>query len=102
MPWADWTPRAEQDIDEIAYHIAIEDGRPATAEKNIRAIRDKAELYACQPQIGQACPDLAEGLFYGRHKRWLIFYEPSNNGITVHRVIDASRDYPRLFGASGP
>ena len=97
MPLAEWTTRAVRDLEEIAFYIAVKDGRPATAEVIVREIKEGAEFYSKQPTLGQARPDLVEGLLCGRHKRWLIFYETSASGIVVHRVVDGSRDYPRLF-----
>lgn len=98
MPSAEWTTRALLDAEEIAFYIAVEDGRPAIAEQILRELRDKAELFAQQPELGELRPDLDADLRCRPHKRWLLFYEPSDTGITVHRVIDGSRDYPRLFG----
>jgi toxin ParE1/3/4 len=97
MSHAKWTSRAVRDIEDIAFFIAVNDGRPDTAKQIVVELKERAEFYAKQPSLGQARPDLVEGIFCGRHKRWLIFYEPSRNGIIVHRVIDGSRDYPRLF-----
>lgn len=97
MPKAEWTPQAESDLEGIVYYIAVHDRRPETAEKNAREIRDKCEQYAQHPQLGMKRDDLDEGLFLFRHKRWLIFYEPSDEGIRVLHVVDGSRDYPRLF-----
>jgi len=99
MHRAEWTPRALVDVEEIAYYITVEGGRPPTAERFLDGIRKKAEQFAQQPNLGEPRPDLAPGLRCRPYKRWLIFYEPSQAGITVHRVIDGSRDYPRLFGA---
>ena len=97
MPRATWTPQAVADIEDIAYYIAVTDGRPAIAEKIVREIHEKADFYAEQPLLAQARPDLAEGLRCARHKPWLIFFEPCDDGIVVHRVIDGRRDYPLLF-----
>ncbi|MCE9556999.1 MAG: type II toxin-antitoxin system RelE/ParE family toxin [Planctomycetes bacterium] len=71
---------------------------PVIAEQILRELKDKAEQFAQQPELGEPRPDLHACLRCRPHKRWLVFYEPSATGITVHRVIDGSRDYPRLFG----
>ena len=97
MPRATWTPQAVADIEDIAYYIAVTDGRPTIAEKIVREIREKADFCARQPLLARARPDLAEGLRCARYKPWLIFSEPYDDGIIVHRVIDGRRDYPLLF-----
>ena len=98
MSRAEWTPDAKRDIDEIAYYIAIKDGRPQVARKNIEAIIAKAAAFADMPEAGQTHQALPKGSRYRRHKRWAIVYEQRDFGIVVTRVVDCSRDFPRLFG----
>jgi plasmid stabilization system protein ParE len=31
------------------------------------------------------------------HKRWVIIFRPAPDGIEIMRVLDGSRDFPRLF-----
>jgi plasmid stabilization system protein ParE len=97
MACAEWTPTAEDKLTEIAYWIAVEDERPLTARKIVEEIQHKAEVYAATPGIGQRHPDLPEGWFYFRHKRGIVLYQPRDDGIDVLRVVDAARDFPRLF-----
>ena len=91
------TPTAQRDLDEIFDYIAVQSCRPATAEKIIREIGEKCRLYASQPHIGTARPDLGEGLRVFAHKRYVIIYRPLEDGIEVLRVVDGARDYPSLF-----
>jgi plasmid stabilization system protein ParE len=49
--------------------------------------------------IGTARPDLGELHRIFTHKRWVIIFRPIAGGIEVLRVLDGSRDYPRLFGS---
>ena len=97
-----WTPIAETHLEEIVYHIAISGGRPVTAEKIAREIHDKCDLYARNPLLGEARPDLGENYRIFSHKRWVIIYLPIEDGIVVEAVFDGSRDYPRLFRRGGP
>jgi len=92
-----WTPRAEKHLEDIAYYIAVDDGRPITAEKIAREIRDQCELCARNPLIGEARPDLGDNYRAFSHKRWVIIYYPLDDGIVVEAVFDEARDYPRLF-----
>ena len=36
-------------------------------------------------------------MLYLKHKRWLIAYEPSDDGIIIQRIVDAVRDLPTQF-----
>jgi toxin ParE1/3/4 len=89
--------QAEQDLLEIAYQIAVTDGRPHTAEIIIDELVAKCNFYAKIPQLGTAADHLFEGCRYGRHKRWIIFYRPRPEGIDVIRIIDGARDYEHFF-----
>jgi len=95
-----WTPRAERHLEDVAYHIAVEEGRPLTAEKIVREIHNKCELRAQNPLLGEARPDLGKEYRTFSHKRWVILYYPLNDGIVVVAIFDAARDYPRLFRQS--
>ena len=92
-----WTPRAEKHLEDIAYHIAVDDGRSITAEKIVLEIQDKCELYARNPLIGEARPELGDKLRVFHHKRWVIVYYPLDDGIVVEAVFVGARNYPRLF-----
>ena len=97
MARVEWTHLAEMELYEIAEYIGEQQKRPAIAEKFIRDVFKKCSLYAENPLLGEARPDLGETIRYLRHKRWLIAYEPIRDGIRIVRVVDATRDYPRLF-----
>jgi len=92
MPRALWTPRAERHMEDIAYFIAVDDGRPLTADKIVREIHEKCELYAANPLLGTARPELRATCRAFPHKRWVIIYEPLEDGIVVEAVFDATRD----------
>ena len=97
MPRVIRTPAAARDLDQIFDYIAIQGGRPATAEKLIRDLADKCQLYATQPGMGTARPDLGEAFRVFSHKRYVVVYRPLADGIEVLRVVDGARDYPSLF-----
>lgn len=97
MPRALWTPRAASHLEEIACYIAVDDGRPLTADKIVREIHEKCQRYATNPLLGTPRPDLGTTCRAFSHKRWIIIYEPLEDGIVVEAVFDAVRDYPRLF-----
>ena len=98
MPKVIRTEAAEQDLRDIAYYIAVEDGRPLVADKLIDEITAKCDSYAQTPGIiGTDAPHLGEGYRTFPHKRWVIIFRYIQDGIEVLRIVDASRDYPNLF-----
>lgn len=100
MPRADWTPTAKQELDEIHDFIGVERKSQAAAEKLVRDVHDKANLYATQPEMGTARPDLGDGFRVFPHKPYMIVYRPIADGIEVLRVVDGRRNYQKLFGRS--
>ena len=97
MAKAFWAQLAEDELEEIAYYIAVNDRRPETAAKIVTELKDKAQHYADNPATGQRHPDMPDGWLHFIHKRWIVVYQAHNEGILVLRVIDGSRDFNRLF-----
>lgn len=95
-----WSSLAERDLEEIVHYIAAIDGKPRVAEYVVHEIRNVCKLYAEHPMLGEREPRLGPTCRRFTHKRWVIFYRPDQDGIGVVRVIDASRDFNRLFQSS--
>ena len=95
MPQVLWTPVAESDLDDILFYIAFVDRRPATSERIYFEIRSKVAEQAERPLTGHRHGDAPEGWLYLKHKRWLVFYQPLDDGLEVMRVVDGVRDLPR-------
>lgn len=72
------------------------------AKKVLRELRRECDEYAAVfgsgSVIGTARPDLGRYVRTFAYKRWVILFRPIRGGIEVLRVVDGSRDYPRLFG----
>jgi toxin ParE1/3/4 len=90
-----FTPLAEADLNEILDFIA--ERRPLTAVAVATRIREKCELLASQPAIGQRRPE-----FPGNHRsfpveRWVIFYRVAGNVVEIHRILDGARDIDSLI-----
>jgi plasmid stabilization system protein ParE len=98
MPRVRWTPQARQELKEVAKYIARQDNRPRVASKLVDDVRDKLELYAQQPGMGTWHSELPTGFRYFAHKRYIIIYQPRDDGIIVHGVVDGAREWTRLFG----
>lgn len=98
MSDAIWAPQAQQDLAEIAYYIAVESARPATAERIIREAHDLANLIAANPEMGAARPEFGKNCRASAlHKRWILLYRPAGSWIEVLRFVDAARDLNQLF-----
>lgn len=101
MPHTSWSSTAESDVEDIYDWIARKDRRRATAKKVTRELRDRcdslAEIMATGSLIGTAMPQFGPDYRAFTHKRWVIVFRPLDDGIEVMRVLDGSRDFPRLF-----
>jgi plasmid stabilization system protein ParE len=104
-----WTPAADAELDEILCYIAIRQRRPETAARLFWEIHDAAESHLKSGSPGHVHPVIPKGLLYFRFKRWLIVYEPTNEGMTVLawwtrlgtcQVSSSNTSEPRL--SSGP
>ena len=89
--------RAREDLLQIADYIGVQHHRRSTAKSVVRGINAACATYARHPFMGQAASDLGSTLRLGIHQRWVIIYEPIDNGIRVLRIVDGSRDYSQLF-----
>jgi toxin ParE1/3/4 len=101
MSQTSWSSTAESDVVDIYDWIARKDRRRSTAKKVIRELRDRcdalADIMASGSLIGTASPQLGADYHTFTHKRWVIVFRPLDDGIEVMRVLDGSRDFPRLF-----
>jgi toxin ParE1/3/4 len=102
MSHADWAPQAKADLHDIYLWIARRDGRRSTARRIVREIRQEcnryANAFAAGSLLGTASSELGESARNFTHKRWVVVFRPVDEGIEVLRVVDGSRDFPRLFG----
>jgi plasmid stabilization system protein ParE len=97
MGVAHWTRRADRDVEEILTFIAFEGGRPETAERIGREIREAAAAHAQEGLPGHRHASLPAHWRYVKCKRWLIAYEALGDDLLVHRVVDAVRDLEDAF-----
>ncbi|MCA9236661.1 MAG: type II toxin-antitoxin system RelE/ParE family toxin [Planctomycetales bacterium] len=93
-----WSPQAVADWEQILHYIAVEQERPLVAERLAVDLRAACQPYAAAPEIGQAEPRLPQPCRRFTFKRWVVLYQPHADGIAVLRVVDAARDFDRLFG----
>jgi len=92
-----WTRAGEADLEEIILFIDEQAGRRSVAQEIYFEIVEKCRLYAKEPMLGQAYPELGENYRGFVHKRWLVVYQARGYGIEVFAVLDTSRDFASYF-----
>lgn len=88
-------PAARADLIDIGDFIAL--------DNRTRAASFVAEIEAKIVEVGerpgsfQKRDELHKGLRHARHGRYLIFFIEKGDEVQIVRVIEGSRDLPRLF-----
>jgi len=95
MPRIGHRPLASADIAEIWDFIA--EDNLAQADAFVDRLDRKLQLLATQPLMGRARDELSSGLRSFPFERYVIFYEPLKDGITVVRVLHSARDVDAEF-----
>lgn len=89
------TPRADQDLEELWFFIAQDD--PAAADRWLDTLEEKIGLFADNPLMGPARPDIARELRYHPVGNHLLLYRVIQGGIEIVRVVHGARDLLNLF-----
>ncbi len=84
------TVQAERDLDEIWLHIALDN--IAAADALLDAIDQSCRQLTRQPMMGRARPELAPELRSFAVRRYVVFYLPMPEEISVIRVVHGARD----------
>ncbi len=87
--------QAEEDLIEIWSYIA--DDNPQAGDKLLDKIDEACARLAEYPNLGQARPDLAQGLRHSVVGQYLILYREMPRGIEVVRVLHGARHLPDLI-----
>ena len=93
------TVQAERDLDEIWLHIALDN--LAAADTLLDAIDRSCRRLAGQALMGRARPELAPELRSFAVRRYVVFYLPMPEGISVIRVLHGARDIAMLADEGG-
>lgn len=88
-------PAARADLIDISDFIAL-DNR-SRAASFVAEIEAKIIEVGKRPGSFQKRDDLHKGLRHARHGRYLIFFIEADDEVRIVRVIEGSRDLPRLF-----
>lgn len=95
------TPLARQDLKDIGRYLTQETQSRDVALKFLDAIARKCALYATEPYLGEACPDLGLDVRRFPIGNYVVFYRPLlPAGIDVLRVLHGSRDVPAVWRKS--
>lgn len=95
MPLVKYARRAEADIDGIIGYIA-KDNRLA-AEGFATQLVGKIYVIAETPLIGRERDDFGAGVRVFPFGNYMIFYRPTNSGVTILRVLHVARNLPDVF-----
>lgn len=88
-------PAARADLIDIGDFIAL-DNR-SRAASFVAEIEAKIIEVGERPRSFQKRDELHKGLRHARHGRYLIFFIEQGDEVLIVRVIEGSRDLPRLF-----
>lgn len=86
---------AQTDLVEIAEYIAQDNAE--AARKIIKEITAKFALLRDSPFIGREQNNLLVNLRSFAVKKYVIFYQPFDDGVEILRVLHSSRDIENLF-----
>lgn len=94
------SPLAEQDFREIWRYIAQDN--PDAADRLLRRIDEKLELYAERPNMGTNRSRLARGLRSFPVGNYIVFYRVVAEGIELVRVLHGMRRLRSLLREKKP
>lgn len=89
------TPQAEQDIDQIAEHISLDN--PTAALRWSDNLLEKCRRIGDMPRMGIARPEIRPGLrtmFFGNY---MIVYREVDRGVEIVRVLHGARKWEDLL-----
>jgi toxin ParE1/3/4 len=96
------TDEAEQSIVAIGCYIAEQSQSLETAWRVLDRIEEKCRLYAAQPLLGEARPDLGVDVRCFPVDSFVVIYRPLPDGILLLLVVHGSRDIPAVFRSVYP
>jgi len=88
-------PQAEADLIEIWTYIAQDS--PARADKLFDKIDEKSQMLAQSAFIGKARDELGPTIRSFPIGKYVLFYQPIEDGIEIIRVLHGARDIEALF-----
>ncbi len=95
MPKVVYAPAADDDLIDIAAYIARD--KPAAARRWVKAIREKCNVLAAHPMMGELRPGFGvPGCRCFSVGNYVVFFRAIQGGIEVARIVHGSRDLSSL------
>ena len=91
------TDLADDDLMEIGDYIRRRSGSVEVAFRFLDKIDAKCRLYAGNPDLGDARPDLGPSVRSFPLDNFVVIYEPLDDGILVLMVTRGARHYASLL-----
>ena len=95
MPSLIVSPLAEEDLEEIWSFVAERDVE--AADRLIDEITGRFDHLLAYPEAGRARHELLVNLRSLPVKKYVIFYQPTDDGVEIFRVLHGSRDVQGEF-----
>ena len=89
------TEPAQSDLEEIWQYIG--EDNPNAANNLMDELGNKFRLLASQPELGRERQELMINLRAFPHKKFVVFYFLTDDGIEIFRVLHGSRDINQVF-----
>jgi len=89
-----FSPRAEQDLDDILAYIARD--KPLAAVRFVEKLRDTCRLLAENPELGERREDFGRGLRCFSVGNYAIVYRCGPECVEIARVASGHRDIHAL------
>ena len=90
-----YAPAAEDDLVDIAAYIARD--KPEAARRWVQTIRDKCDILATRPLMGEETPRFGvPGCRCFTIGNYVVFFRAIEDGIEVARIVHGSRDFGNL------
>jgi toxin ParE1/3/4 len=91
-----FSPLAESDLQGILDYIARD--KPRAATRFVATLREKCQLLAVNPELGQRRPSFRSGEYRTFSVgNYVIFYRPTDRGVEIARVVSGFRDIETLL-----
>ena len=94
MPRLRYSPESKEDLKQIARFIARD--KPIAARQWVQKLREKCRLVAKYPEVGEARPELGEGIRSTHVGSYVIFFRRVDGFLEIVRVIRGDLDEPQI------
>ena len=94
MPRLRYSAESKEDLRQIARFIARD--KPGAARQWVEKLREKCRLVAKHPDVGDARPELGDGIRATYVGSYVIFFRCVEGFLEVVRVIRGDVDEPKI------